>query len=638
MAIWKRLKTATVSGSSTISVTFDETTPLDNTHTLVAVVEFGGTMAHIGSTDWSVPPLDGSANVGSTLCLVAYALQGDGATNSFTLTLTAAQLYGKVVLMAFENSGALPVQGAANFSSSVTTQVAGPLSATANTNTIAIAAVGLIGQSNGWVADWDNGFTTVPGDTNTDRLSVGVQAFTNSGVTPSSNRSWTQARNALAMMWLIQGTSSDIVDPGGQGLTTSVSSVSSPSTATTTTGIYITNGSSVAYPIDRAYITNASGTPTTVYDTGEPPVVILPPEPPALPSFGPNGTHWPSDTPRTGHTHVIDVACSWAAIQTAISGVTNLQASQGTLIRVAPGSLVGSIETPFSTGPAAIQNVGSDLWSTKVLVAPRDGYGSVITGTHRFQNVRGVTFAHFIGESWMLRDCGNFNLVQTKMNTGLKVYADTMTVTNCNIYEVAMINSRASEEDSCQYRASNGNQIRQCVWEGCYLAPLFRPTGSPSHLDTFQMFGEGYYRGLTLRDCLFFGSNNCALQGGGYDVSDPNLGQPFVTLDHTMLVSQALAQQVRYALPPGTTGGTGQVINGPGEPGAWYANDSYVMGTLHSTQWNTVTNTRTNPGIVNPITNGAWVYDDWSTKTPAEFDAIAGSEPNDAYLASIWAA
>lgn len=362
-------------------------------------------------------------------------------------------------------------------------------------------------------------------------------------------------------------------------------------------------------------------------------------EPPVFPlaTYGPDGTHWPSDTPKTGHAHVIDVACSWAAIQSALASVSSAQAAAGTIIRVAPGSLVGSSETTVSTGPAAVQNVGSDAWTIKVLVTPRDGYGTVVTGSHKLQNVRGVTFARFVGESWMLRDCGNFNLAHTKLNRGLKVFADTMTVTNCNIYEVAMLNSRADEEDSCQYRASNANQLRECVWEGCYIAPLFRPVGSSSHLDTLQMFGNGYYRGLTLRDSLLFGSNNCALQGGGWDGSDPFVGTPFVTLDHTMLVSQALAVQVRYTLPAGTTGGGTQAINGPGEPGPWFANDSYLMGSLHSTQWNTVANTRTVPGVANSIATGAWIHESWSSMTPAQFDELAGPEPTDMTLAAIWA-
>lgn len=353
-------------------------------------------------------------------------------------------------------------------------------------------------------------------------------------------------------------------------------------------------------------------------------------------SYGPNGSHWPADTPKTGHAHVIDVACSWSAIQTAIGAVTLNQANAGVFIRVAPGSLVGSRESTTSGGTAAIENVGSSAWTTKVLVAPRDGYGTVTTGSHKFQNIHGVTFARFVGASWMLRDCADFNLAHTKLSVGLKTYADTANVSNCNVYEVAMINSRADEEDSCQYRASASCYIKDCVWEGCYLAPLFRPEGSSAHLDTLQMFGAGYYRGLTLRDCLFFGSNNCALQGGGYQTDDPYMGEPFVTLDHTILLSQAFSVQLRYSIPSGTTGGGSQAINGPGEPGPWYAYDSYLMGSLHSTQWNTVTNTRTNVGVSNSIANGSWINESWSSMTPAAFDTMVGDEPDDNYLDSIW--
>ena len=204
--IWQRLKTVTVTGVSSVTATFDEVASLDNTHTLFAVVMFDDPVTSITSTNWGTTMLDGSGNNGAALSLVAYALQGDSTTNSFTINFSATQVYLKVILMAFGGYGALPTQGSPAFASSVTTATAGPVSATADTNTIAIAAVGLIGQSNGWLTGWDNGFTNVPGDTNVDRVSVGVQAFTSSGQTPSSTRTWTTARNARSMMWIIQGT------------------------------------------------------------------------------------------------------------------------------------------------------------------------------------------------------------------------------------------------------------------------------------------------------------------------------------------------------------------------------------------------------------------------------------------------
>lgn len=371
----------------------------------------------------------------------------------------------------------------------------------------------------------------------------------------------------------------------------------------------------------------------------------LPPEGPSV--FGPNGTHWPSDTPRTGHANVVDVSCSWAAIGSAISAVSAGQAAAGTLIRVAPGTLAGSGDGVTSGATPVLGGVGNAAWSQKVLIAPRDGWGTVnIASGVRINDVHGVTFARINGTTLILTNCGDMNWAQSKLTLGIKTFADAANVTNCNIYEMIMPNSIMTENDSSQYRASAGYYIRNCTWEGCYIAPLFRPTGSSSHLDSLQMFGAGWYRGLTLRDCLFFGSQNCALQGGGYYPDDPYIGQPFVTLDHSMLVSQALAEQLRYSIPPGTDNGSNQVINGSGESPAnggsrtWYAFDSYVLGSMHTTEWVTISNSYTSysPAVSgNPATTGAWVYENWSTKTPAQFDAMVGSEPDDTYLASIWA-
>lgn len=357
-------------------------------------------------------------------------------------------------------------------------------------------------------------------------------------------------------------------------------------------------------------------------------------------SYGPNGTHWPSDTPRTGHTNIVDVACTWSAISSAISAVSGAQASAGTLIRVAPGTLTGTGDGVTSGATPALGSVGSAAWSKKVLVAPRDGWGTVtIASGVRINDVHGVTFARINGTTIIFTNCGDLNWAQSKMTLGIKTFADAANVTNNNIYEMIMPNSVATENDSCQYRASAGYYIKDCVWEGCYIAPLFRPTGSASHLDSLQLFGAGWYRGLTFRDCLLFGSQNCALQGGGYQGDDPYMGQPFITLDHTMLVCQSLAAQLRYDVPAGTDYGSTQVINGPGEPGPWYAYDSYVLGSMHTTQWTTISNSYTSysPAVTNnPAVSGAWVYESWASKTPAQFDAMVGPEPDNAYLASIW--
>ena len=93
--------------------------------------------------------------------------------------------------------------------------------------------------------------------------------------------------------------------------------------------------------------------------------------------------------------------------------------------------------------------------------------------------------------------------------------------------------------------------ITDSVWEGCYCAPVFRPAGATDHIDTLQMYGNGAYRGLTIRDSTFFGALNSALQLGGPKPQDPDLGTPFLTLDHSILTAQIIAIRARYPLPAG---------------------------------------------------------------------------------------
>ena len=70
-------------------------------------------------------------------------------------------------------------------------------------------------------------------------------------------------------------------------------------------------------------------------------------EPERIPSFGPNGTHWPEKIPTpflydNTVANIIEVPCSWSAIKSAIQGVTANQANSGTLILVRPGELAGN--------------------------------------------------------------------------------------------------------------------------------------------------------------------------------------------------------------------------------------------------------------------------------------------------------
>lgn len=359
----------------------------------------------------------------------------------------------------------------------------------------------------------------------------------------------------------------------------------------------------------------------------EPPT---PPTPPLSAVFGPDGSHWPDHTPRSGHAHVIDVTCSWTAIRDALRAVTDTQAAEGVLIRVAPGQLAAGSFLSGST--PVLSSVGSAAWRRRVLVAPRDGYGTVRMDSGKLEAVDGVTIARFISSGRVtIRNSRNFSLVQCRLDLGFNVYADTRDSSGIGLYEVVVPVSAATEQDPCQYRAGAGYSMLDTELAGCYLAPQFRPVSSSAHLDTFQMFGGGNYRALTIRDSVLFGSNNCALQVGG----GAALGTPFVTLEHSLLVAQRYAV-ARYPVPAGAAGGGSQAINGAGEPGQFYATDSLLVGTLHATRWARVTDTRALPGTTNAVASGAWGAIDPATITAAWL-ADRAPEPTDDRLARLWA-
>lgn len=359
-------------------------------------------------------------------------------------------------------------------------------------------------------------------------------------------------------------------------------------------------------------------------------------------SYGPNGTHWPAHTPWIGDRSVrtVDVACDWTQIQRAISAVTPAQAAAGVHIRVKPGTLPGRGSSSGST--AVLQNVGPKNAKRNILVSPRDGWGTVtIDAPARLRDVVGVTFARINGDDILLTNCSRTAWAQSKMAKGLRMAASYESeVRECGAYEIVMADAKADISDPLGYAAGRECTIIDCVWEGCYSAPVFRPDGATDHVDTLQMYGTGWYRGLTIRDTTFFGSLNCALQIGGARDDDPNAGTPFLTIDHSIITSQATAIRARYPVPAGAQTPTiDQAINGIGEPGQLFATDSYLFGSLYRSEWGTVTNTRVSSSSAperNKTAGAGWIYDPamgrWGA---AEFDRLTPT-PTDAYLAAIW--
>ena len=220
---------------------------------------------------------------------------------------------------------------------------------------------------------------------------------------------------------------------------------------------------------------------------------------------------------------VVDVGCSWGAIASAIGGASDADVAAGMHIRVAPGILPG--HGAGANSRPALKGLGKASWMQNILVSPRDGWGSVtISDPVRIVGVDGVTFARINSRYVLLTDCVRTAWAQAKVSQGLKITASARDVTACDLYEVVMADAKIDPNDPFSFAAGAGASLRDCVWEGCYIAPVFRELGSSNHIDAAQMSGGGVYRGLTIRDSTFFGALNCALQLGGPKASDPEQG------------------------------------------------------------------------------------------------------------------
>ncbi|MFD4422578.1 hypothetical protein ACFWN7_13900 [Agromyces sp. NPDC058484] len=386
--------------------------------------------------------------------------------------------------------------------------------------------------------------------------------------------------------------------------------------------------------------------PTPSPDPTETPTAI-PTEAPAdaggsLGSYGPDGRHWPANTPKLGSTFgtVIDVACTWASIGKAIASVTDAEIEAGVHIRVAPGTLPGFGASSGSRG--VLKNLGRGTASTNILVSPKDGWGTVsIADSSRFVGVKGVTFARINARFMLLSDCSRTNWVQSKVSYGFRMTASNGVVRECNAYEVVMADAKIDIADPFGYAAGKNSMIADSVWEGCYCAPVFRPDGASDHIDSLQMYGNGAYRGLTIRDSTIFGGLNSAIQLGGPKSRDPELGTPFFTVEHSILTAQVVAASVRYPAPSGAYVPTmGQAINGSGESGQLFARDSFVFGSMYTTKWGEVANSfcsydkapANNPSLV-----GGWQYDAGLSDADAAWFDAQTPIPTDDYLRRIWA-
>ncbi|MCW1886363.1 chitobiase/beta-hexosaminidase C-terminal domain-containing protein [Luteolibacter flavescens] len=365
-------------------------------------------------------------------------------------------------------------------------------------------------------------------------------------------------------------------------------------------------------------------------------------KPTRVPSFGPNGTHWPELIPTpfmydNTVSNIVHVPCNWTAIKSAIQAVTNAQANSGTLILVAPGTLTGN--GSGSGANPVIENVGSTSWGQRVTVAPRDGYGSVKWEKGvRFVKVYGVCFAGFesIGISGVkMHGCRRSAFAWIKCTGHLGIYGtDGFVTEGIEVAELVQPDHYVVSDDSADLYAGGGG-YDGWRFDGCYHAPRFFEvpyTGAKPHTDTFQMAaaGGGSYSNITLRDSAYFSSNNCAIQTGNVDG---------LFLERSYVVSGETSLSRYPHLPGGATEATSNAFNGSGKN--FTAKDCVFIGGmgLNTTDaarpWAFVQNTKTNRtyGSSNQPQSGSWTVD----TTLNQNNSGMPPYPTDSYLRTIWA-
>ena len=375
--------------------------------------------------------------------------------------------------------------------------------------------------------------------------------------------------------------------------------------------------------------------------------------PERIPSFGPNGTHWPRkiETPfmyDTSIPHQITVNPSWDEIKSALDSITEAQANAGAVIWVRDGNLVGKGK---GNGSPVLKDTGSASWNKRVLVAPLNGYGKVTwTNGVYIQRVQGVAFAGFkVHEpgirfrgnnrsalAWMLLAGGEEKkCVKDDQATQLLVLSDdNQAVEDVEIVEFVVRDSRATDNDTTTVQSA-AKSISKVTHEGCYFAPRFF-CSSGAHTDTLQYApsGGGYVGNMFLQDNVIWGSNNGAVQFGS--MKD-------LEINNTLVVSGDASLSRYPHISGAATTDTTKAFNG-GAGDNFRAYDSIFIGRLSQNDtkslWDDVKNSKLyyEPTDYNqPSTPGQkWIVEpqleNWRK---AELDAVS-PYPDDRYLETIW--
>ncbi|KJL40331.1 hypothetical protein [Microbacterium trichothecenolyticum] len=381
----------------------------------------------------------------------------------------------------------------------------------------------------------------------------------------------------------------------------------------------------------NATVRAATSTPTgATASLGSP--AGLPQGPLANAGFGPNGSHWPSRTPRPSDRFdlVVEAECNWGAIGKAIAYVTERTTEGKGAVLVKPGTLPGNGAGSSST--PVLQLVGQADRSYRVLVAPRDGSGSVThTGSLRIDRVKGVSFVGF----WPFPNSVVLTSVEDVAWAWSKGQAFNVTAgkggpaRRIELVECVTPELKITESDAWAFRTA-GSALEDVAVVGCYVAPSYKPAGSAAHCDTLQLSGDKPQTTVTVRDSVIFASTNAAFI--------PSAIAAGVMFDHSLVVGGDRMLQ-RFPVPPEAnafTSGFPSAVNGSGTVGILSARNSTFIGPVRG-EWATVESTTVSGSNLARSATGGFTSDPSLSSIDATWLEKVTPVPTDERLRAVWA-
>jgi putative cell wall-binding protein len=237
--------------------------------------------------------------------------------------------------------------------------------------------------------------------------------------------------------------------------------------------------------------------------------------------YGPDGTHWPSRTPRADAARVVNAQPTWASIAAAI--IENAVTSDPVVICVAPGTIAGG-NGATSSSSGVLQNIGDADRASRILVTACSGVGTVKVGAGSgvaFVGVQGVSIIgiDFSAQNVMIRNSESFAIGYSKVPALLVTANGGNGVRDVEIVEIvagpeAVTGATA---DRMEVKSAGGFDVDGLRFAGLYAAPNYKPNGSGAHTDTLQFVttsGSGAIRNVTIEDSVLFQSSDQGIMAG----------------------------------------------------------------------------------------------------------------------------